>query len=55
MEAVLTAHKGKGRRLSDEELNGLIDELELKPRLTLVKAFPRVDRKLLVLGIVKPW
>lgn len=31
MEAVLTAYAGKGRRLTDEELNGLIDELGLKP------------------------
>ena len=30
-EAMLTAYAGKGRRLSDEELNGLIDELGLKP------------------------
>ena len=31
MEAALTAYAGKGRRLSDEELNELIDELGLKP------------------------
>jgi hypothetical protein len=31
MEAALTAYAGKGRRLSDAELNGLIDELQLKP------------------------
>ena len=31
MEATLTAYAGKGRRLSNEELNALIDELELKP------------------------
>jgi hypothetical protein len=31
MEAALTACAGKGRRLSDGELNGLIDELGLKP------------------------
>jgi hypothetical protein len=31
MEAALTAYAGKGRRLSDAELNALIDELELKP------------------------
>jgi hypothetical protein len=31
IEAMLTAYAGKGRRLSDEELNGLIDELGLKP------------------------
>jgi hypothetical protein len=30
-EAMLTAYAGKGRRLSDAELNGLIDELGLKP------------------------
>lgn len=30
-EAMLTAYAGKGRRLTDAELNGLIDELELKP------------------------
>ncbi len=34
MEAALTAYAGKGRRLSDEELNGLIDTLELKPSVT---------------------
>jgi hypothetical protein len=31
MEAALTAYAGKGRRLTDRELNGLIDELGLKP------------------------
>jgi hypothetical protein len=31
LEATLTAYAGKGRNLSDAELNGLIDELELKP------------------------
>ena len=31
MEAALTAYAGKGRRLSDVELNALIDELELCP------------------------
>jgi hypothetical protein len=31
LEAALTAYAGKGRRLSDEELNGLIDELGLRP------------------------
>jgi len=31
MEAALTAYAGKGRRLTDGELNGLIDELRLKP------------------------
>jgi hypothetical protein len=32
-EAMLTAYAGKGRRLTDEELNGLIDELGIKPGL----------------------
>jgi hypothetical protein len=31
MEATLTAYAGKGRPLSDAELNGLIDELDLRP------------------------
>jgi hypothetical protein len=31
MEAALTAYAGKGRRLTDEELNALIDELKLRP------------------------
>jgi hypothetical protein len=31
MEAALTTYSGKGRRLSDDELNGLIDELGVKP------------------------
>jgi hypothetical protein len=31
MEAALTAYARKGRQLSDEELNALIDELEMKP------------------------
>jgi hypothetical protein len=31
LEAALTAYAGKGRNLSDDELNGLIDELGLKP------------------------
>jgi len=31
MEAALTAFAGHGRNLTDDELNGLIDELELKP------------------------
>ena len=34
MEAALTAYAGKGRRLSDEELNGLIDKLDLPLPLT---------------------
>jgi len=33
-EAMLTAYAGKGRRLTDEELNGLIDELGMKPTVT---------------------
>jgi hypothetical protein len=33
MEAVLTAYAGKGRRLTDEELNGLIDEVGLRPEV----------------------
>jgi len=31
LEAALTAYAGKGRPLTDEELNALIDELELRP------------------------
>jgi len=31
LEAALTAYAGKGRRLTDGELNGLIDSLKLKP------------------------
>jgi GNAT superfamily N-acetyltransferase len=31
MEAALTAYAGKGRILSDAELNDLIDELDLRP------------------------
>ena len=31
LEAALTAYAGMGRRLGDDELNGLIDELGLKP------------------------
>ncbi len=31
MEAALTAYAGKGRRLSDDELNALIDDLDLRP------------------------
>ncbi len=34
-EAMLTAYAGKGRRLTDGELNGLIDELGLKPDVTM--------------------
>lgn len=36
-EAMLTAYAGMGRRLTDEELNGLIDELGLKPDVTQLK------------------
>lgn len=35
-EAMLTAYAGKSRRLTDEELNGLIDELGLKPDVLLL-------------------
>lgn len=31
LEAALTAYAGKGRRLTDDELNRLIDDLDLKP------------------------
>jgi hypothetical protein len=31
LEAALTAYAGKGRTLSDAELNALIDELRLRP------------------------
>jgi len=34
MEAALTAYVGKGRPLTDAELNVLIDELELRPTVT---------------------
>jgi hypothetical protein len=30
---MLTAYAGKGIRLTDDELNGLIDELGLKPNV----------------------
>lgn len=33
LEAALTAYAGKGRRLLDDELNGLIEELGLKPEV----------------------
>lgn len=36
MEAALTAYAGKGRRLSDLELNGLINELGLKPEVMML-------------------
>lgn len=32
-EAMLTAYAGKGRRLTDEELNGLIEEVGLRPEV----------------------
>jgi len=31
MEATLTAYAGKGHPLTDAELNGLVDELDLRP------------------------
>jgi hypothetical protein len=34
MEAAVTAYAGKKRRLSDEELNALIDALKIKPSVT---------------------
>jgi hypothetical protein len=34
MEAALTAYAGKGRPLTDTELNDLIDELDLRPTVT---------------------
>jgi hypothetical protein len=36
MEAALTAYAGKARRLSDEELNGLIDALGLMPTVSVL-------------------
>ena len=36
MEAALTAYAGKGRRLTDEELNGLIDELGVRPEVMML-------------------
>jgi hypothetical protein len=36
MEAALTAYAGKGRPLSDAELNGLIDELDLRPTVQVL-------------------
>jgi len=36
MEAVLTAYAGRGRPLTDEELNVLIDELELRPSVQML-------------------
>jgi hypothetical protein len=31
LEAILTVYAGKGRRLSNEELNGLIEEVGVRP------------------------
>ncbi|MEA3349554.1 MAG: quinate 5-dehydrogenase [Chloroflexota bacterium] len=36
MEAALTAYAGKGRKLSDDELNALIDELKLRPSVQVL-------------------
>ena len=36
MEAVLTAYAGMGRRLMDEELNRLIDELGMRPEVMML-------------------
>jgi hypothetical protein len=36
MEATLTAYAGKGRPLTDAELNDLIDELNLLPSVQLL-------------------
>jgi hypothetical protein len=36
MEAALTAYAGKGRPLNDGELNGLIDELNLRPSVQVL-------------------
>ncbi len=36
MEAALTAYAGKGRPLDDKELNGLIDELDLRPSILVL-------------------
>jgi hypothetical protein len=33
LEAALTAYAGKGRPLSDDELNALIDDLDLRPNV----------------------
>jgi hypothetical protein len=35
-EAMLTAYAGKGRCLTDDELNGLIDELDLRPAVQVL-------------------
>ncbi len=36
MEAALTAYAGKGRQLTDEELNTLIDELDIRPTVQVL-------------------
>jgi len=36
MEAALTAYAGKGRPLTDDELNALIDELDLRPSVEVL-------------------
>ncbi len=36
MEAALTAYAGKGRPLTQEELNGLIDDLDLRPSVQVL-------------------
>jgi hypothetical protein len=33
MEAALTAYAGKGRPLTAQELNSLVDELKLRPEI----------------------
>jgi len=38
MEATLTAYAGKGRPLTDDELNALIDELDLRPSVQHLNA-----------------
>jgi hypothetical protein len=35
-EAMLTAYAGKGRRLTDDELNALIDDLDLRPTVQVL-------------------
>jgi len=36
MEAALTAYAGKGRQLTDDELNGLIDDLDIRPTVQML-------------------
>ena len=38
LEAALTAYAGRGRRLNDEELNGLIDDLGLRPAVQVLNS-----------------